>query len=93
MNNPVSKTILSGLGLASLTKDAVTNMCKDLARAADLSEEEGRRVVKHLKRQSHHLEQALEKGVESAMHKVSHKLKSHDKPRRTHTNHRRASKA
>ena len=103
MNNPVSKTILSGLGLASLTKDAVSNMCRDLARAADLSEDEGRRVVRHLKQQSHHLEQALERGVESAIHKVSHKLKLNDKPRRTHSahhdrprahsNHRRTGKA
>jgi len=74
MSDLVSKTLLSGLGLASLTKDAIAKMATDLAKNANLSEEEGRRVVKHLQKRSAHLEKALEETVETAVHKVVKKL-------------------
>jgi polyhydroxyalkanoate synthesis regulator phasin len=74
MSDIVSKTIFSGLGLASHVKDAVTKMAKDVAKNADLSEAEGRRVAKHLKQQSVHLEKAVQKTVENAVNQVVGKL-------------------
>jgi polyhydroxyalkanoate synthesis regulator phasin len=90
MSDIVSKTIFSGLGLASHVKDAVTKMAKDVAKSSNLSEAEGRRVVKHLKEQSTHLEKAVQKTVENAVHQVvgklnmaagtTHKSHKHSKP-------------
>jgi polyhydroxyalkanoate synthesis regulator phasin len=91
MSDIVSKTIFSGLGLASHVKDAVTKMAKDVTKSSNLSETEGRRVVKHLKEQSVHLEKAVQKTVENAVHQVVGKLnkaapahKSHKHPKPVH---------
>jgi len=74
MGELISKTVFSGLGLASMAKEAVQKMAKDLAKNADLSEEEGRRVAKELKKQTAHLEKALAESVETAVHRVVKKL-------------------
>lgn len=70
MSDFISKALLSGLGLASLTKEALQDMGKDLARRSNMSEQEGRRLIKDLQRKSEQTQKALEKTVEAAVHKV-----------------------
>jgi polyhydroxyalkanoate synthesis regulator phasin len=70
MNDLISKALLSGLGLASLTKDAIKKTVEDLVKKSNLSEEEGRRLVKDLHRRSMKAQKALEKTVETAVNKL-----------------------
>jgi len=70
MNEILSKVILSGLGFANLTREAIRQTVQDLVDRSKLSEEEGRRLVKEFERRSAHAQQKLEKSVDDAVHKV-----------------------
>jgi len=70
LSDLISRALLCGLGLASLTKDAIRKTAEDLVDQSKLSEEEGRRLVKELQRRSTQAQKALEKKVEIAVHKV-----------------------
>ncbi len=70
MSNLVSRALLSGLGLASLTKNAIQKTAEDLVKRSNLSEEEGRRLVKDLHRRSTKAQKAMEKTVEKAVNKL-----------------------
>jgi len=70
MSDLMSKALLCGLGLASLTKDAIQKSAEDLVKQSKISEEEGRRLVKDLQRRSAQAQKALEKNVNSAVHRV-----------------------
>jgi polyhydroxyalkanoate synthesis regulator phasin len=66
----INKALLSALGLASLTKDAIRKTAEDLVDQSKLSEDEGRKLVEDLHRRSVQAQKALEKKVESVVHKV-----------------------
>ena len=68
MKEIISKAILSGLGFASLTRDAIAQTANDLVKQSKLSETEGRRLVKEFQKRSAHAQKVLEKKVESAVH-------------------------
>ncbi len=70
MSDVISRALLCGLGLASLTKEAIEKTAKDFVDHSKISEEEGRRLVKELQRRSTQAQKALEKTVETAVHKV-----------------------
>jgi len=70
MSDLISKALLSGLGLASLTKDAIQKTAEDLVKKSNLSEEEGRRLVKELHRRSTKAQKDMEKTVETAVNKL-----------------------
>jgi polyhydroxyalkanoate synthesis regulator phasin len=70
MNQIISKAILSGLGLASLTRDAIRETAHDLVKRSKLSEEEGKRLVKDFQRRSVRAEKVLEKKVGTAVRKA-----------------------
>lgn len=70
MSDTISKALLCGLGLASLTKDAIQKTAEDLVNQSKISEEEGRKLVKDLQRRSKQAQKVLEKEVDAAVHKV-----------------------
>jgi polyhydroxyalkanoate synthesis regulator phasin len=70
MGDIISKALLTGLGLASLTKDAIEKTVSDIASRSNLSEAEGRRLVKDLQKRSGEAQKALEEKVESVVHDV-----------------------
>jgi polyhydroxyalkanoate synthesis regulator phasin len=70
MSDLISRALLCGLGLASLTKDAIQKTAEDLIDRSNLSEEEGRKLVKDLQKRSIQAQKALEKKVETAVHKA-----------------------
>jgi|tagenome__1003787_1003787.scaffolds.fasta_scaffold20313974_2 polyhydroxyalkanoate synthesis regulator phasin len=70
MKDLFNRALLVGLGLASLTKDAIRKTAEDMVNRSKISEEEGRRLVKDLQRRSARARKALEKQVDSAVHKV-----------------------
>ena len=70
MSDLISRALLCGLGLASLTKDAIRKTAEDLVDRSKISEEEGRRLVKDLQRRSTQAQKTLETKVEIAVRKV-----------------------
>ena len=85
MSDLISRALLCGLGLASLTKDAIRKTAENLVNRSKLSEQEGRRLVKDLQRRSTQAQKALEKRVKTAvdralkglnLQKVNDQLKS-----------------
>jgi polyhydroxyalkanoate synthesis regulator phasin len=70
MNDLFTRALLSGLGLANLTKDAIRKTAEDLVDQSKLSEEEGRRLVKDLHRRSTQAQKAIETKIESSVRKV-----------------------
>jgi polyhydroxyalkanoate synthesis regulator phasin len=70
----ISKTFLVGLGLASLTKDAIQKAVEDLVDQSKISEAEGRRLAKDLQRRSARARKALEQQADGAVHQVLTKL-------------------
>ena len=70
MKEMISKAIMSGLGFASLTGEAIRETANDLVKRSKLSEAEGKRVVKEFQQRSAHFQKAFEKKVESAVHEA-----------------------
>src|SRR5437763_676122 len=93
MSDLLNRALLVGLGLASLTKDAIQKTAEDLVNRSKISEEEGRKLVKDLQRRSARAQKALEKQVDSAVHMVfenvnvahviSDRLKGHKTTKKT----------
>jgi len=77
MSDLISRALLCGLGLASLTKEAIQKTAKDLIDQSELSEEEGRKLVKDLHRRATEAQNAIDQKIESAVHKA---LKTLDLP-------------
>jgi polyhydroxyalkanoate synthesis regulator phasin len=67
MKQLISKTLLSGLGLASLAKEAIQKSAEDFVKKSNLSEEEGRRVVKELHRRSSQAQRDMQRTVEKTV--------------------------
>lgn len=70
MDEVISKAILSGLGFASLARDAIRETAQELVKESKLSEEEGRRLVKTFQQRSAKAQRALEQKVHAAVHKA-----------------------
>jgi polyhydroxyalkanoate synthesis regulator phasin len=80
----ITKALLCGLGLASLTKDAIQKTAEDLISQSSISEEEGRKLVEDLHRRAKQAQKALEKKIDEAVTKALKNLKlaTHpDKPK------------
>jgi polyhydroxyalkanoate synthesis regulator phasin len=77
MSDLISRALLCGLGLASLTKEAIQKTAKDLIDQSELSEEEGRKLVKDLHRRATEAQKAIDQKIEAAVHRA---LKTLDLP-------------
>jgi polyhydroxyalkanoate synthesis regulator phasin len=93
----INKALLSGLGLASLTKDAIQKTVEELVESSNLSEAEGRKLVKELKGKANEVQKSVEKSVESAIHSALKSLNLEvikDKPKTAKKSggHKRAKK-
>jgi polyhydroxyalkanoate synthesis regulator phasin len=53
-----------------MTKDAIRKTAEDLVDQSQLSEEEGKKLVQEFHRRSAQAQKALEKKIETAVHKV-----------------------
>jgi len=70
LSNMVSKVLLTGLGLASLTKEAIQKSVNDLVDQSTISEQEGRKLLKELQQRSAHAQRDLEKKIDTAVDKA-----------------------
>lgn len=66
----IKKTLLTGVGLAVMTKEKVEELGKDLAEQAKLSEKEGKEFVDHLISQSESARGDLEARVNALVSKA-----------------------
>jgi polyhydroxyalkanoate synthesis regulator phasin len=66
----IKKTLLTGVGLAVMTKEKVEELAKDLAEQAKLSENEGKELVDSLLKQSEDARKDFESRINSAVQKA-----------------------
>ncbi len=66
----IKKTLLTGVGLAVMTRDKVEELGKDFASQAKLSEIEGKEFVDHLMQQSETARKEFETRINSAVQKA-----------------------
>src|SRR5208337_2506829 len=66
----IKKTLLTGVGLAVMTKDKVEELGKEFASQAKLSELEGKEFVDHLLKQSEMARKDFETRISSAVQKA-----------------------
>ena len=70
----LKKTILTGIGIASMTKDKIEELGKKISEESKLSAEEGKRLVQDLLKQSekakNNLETEVQKFVKIALEKL-----------------------
>ena len=70
----VKKSMLAGIGIASLTKDKVEEIAKDLVKQGGISEQEGRKFVEEMLGYADKTKNDMEKIVESSIEKVINRL-------------------
>ncbi|MCK5320746.1 phasin family protein [Candidatus Parcubacteria bacterium] len=74
MTDLIKKTILTGLGIASLTKEKAEKLVKDLIKEGEVSEGEGSKLVKELLEKMEDNKKAMEKKIEKTVCDVLKKL-------------------
>src|SRR5437588_5336484 len=83
MSNLISRALLSGVGFANLTKDAIVKTAEDLVNRSKLSEEEGRRLVKDFQKRSADTQRELERRINSVVGTILANLKPSKAQRRS----------
>jgi len=66
----IKKALLTGVGLAVMTKDKVEELGKEFASQAKLSENEGKEFVDHLLKQSETARKDFESRINTAVQKA-----------------------
>lgn len=70
----IRKTMLTGIGLAGLTKDKIEKLAKALARMGKLSEKEGKKLLDDLLKKSEKARKDLEGQIERVVKKTMKKM-------------------
>lgn len=70
----VKKTLLTGVGIAVLSKEKIEELAKDLAEKGKLSEEEGRALVDDLLKRSEESRAELQEQIEEKVQAVLEKM-------------------
>ena len=70
----IKKTMLTGVGLAAMTRDKVEELAKELTEKGEMTEKEGKELVDELVKKSEKARKDLEKRVEDTVHKVLEKM-------------------
>lgn len=70
----VKKVLLTGVGVAALSKEKIEELAKDLADKGKMTEKEGKALVDQLMQSSDEARQALQKQVEAKVQAVLEKM-------------------
>jgi len=70
----VKKTLLTGIGVAALTKEKVEELAKDFIEKGKLTEQEGRELVDQLLKRSEEAKDELQAQVEEKVKLVMEKM-------------------
>lgn len=74
MSDLIKKTMLTGVGLASLTKDKVEKLVRTLEKQGDLSEKKGGKVVDSLLKKADKAKKGLEAQIERVVKNTIKKM-------------------
>ncbi len=69
----IKKTMLTGVGLAAVTKDKVEELARELTEKGEMSEKEGKELIDELLKKSEQARKDLETKVEDIVRKVLEK--------------------
>ena len=70
----IKKTMLTGVGLAAMTKDKIEELAKELAEKEKLTEKEGKELVDDLLKKSEKAKKDLEKDIEKVVKNTMKKM-------------------
>ncbi|HHE39254.1 MAG TPA: phasin superfamily protein [Candidatus Cloacimonetes bacterium] len=70
----LKKTMLTGIGIASMTKDKIEELGKKISEESKLTAEEGKRMINDLLKQSEKAREDLENQVQKLVKKTLEKL-------------------
>ena len=70
----LKKTMLTGIGIASMTKDKIEELGKKISEESKLTEEEGKKMINDLLKQSEKAREDLENQVQKLVKKALEKL-------------------
>ena len=70
----LKKTMLTGIGIASMTKDKIEELGKKISAESKLTEEEGKKMVNDLLKQSEKAREDLEAQIQKLVKKSLEKL-------------------
>ena len=70
----IKKTMLTGVGLAAMTRDKIEELAKELTEKGEMTEKEGRELVDELMEKSEKAKKDLETKVENIVEKVLGKM-------------------
>ena len=70
----IKKTMLTGVGLAAMTKDKIEELAKELTEKGKMSEKEGKELLDDLLKKSEQSRKDLETKVEGMVRKVLEKM-------------------
>ncbi|MBC2695719.1 MAG: hypothetical protein HF982_10690 [Desulfobacteraceae bacterium] len=70
----IKKVMLTGVGLAAITKDKVEDLARDLAKKGELTEKEGKKLVDDLLTKSEKAKEDLEKEIEKVVKDTMKKM-------------------
>jgi polyhydroxyalkanoate synthesis regulator phasin len=70
LSDLISRALLVGLGLASLSKDAIEKTAEDFIKQSKISEEEGKRLVKDLHKRAAQVQRSVDRKVEKAVNQA-----------------------
>lgn len=74
MDEYTRKLALLGIGIAALTREKAEEIVSELVETGDLSEDDGKKMVKDLMSSSSKHKSALEKKIEDEVKKAAEKL-------------------
>jgi len=70
----IKKTLLTGVGLAAMTKDKIEELAKELTEKGKLTEKEGKELVDDLLKKSEKAKKDLEKDIEKVVKNTMKKM-------------------
>ena len=70
----IKKTLLTGVGLAVLTKDKVEDLARELVRKGELSEKEGKELIDDLLKRSEQARKDLETTIDRLVREAVERL-------------------
>lgn len=74
MSNLLKETILTGIGMASLTKERAEKLVKKLVKEGEVTEKEGVKLAKELFEKAEDNKKEMEKKMEKTVHEVLGKV-------------------
>lgn len=70
----IKKTLLTGVGLAVMTKDKIEELAKELVQKGELSEKEGKEFIEELQKKSEQAGKDLETRIDRLVQKAMERL-------------------